>query len=287
MIPRNSNLSFVIPSSFGQGTLFGGIDGKYSQLFQELSKEIHKRKDQLAAFATLALDLMSDSAERFGKNQTSVSDVATLIHQVYQHELQDEYPSRSFEGENRNKFDEDSPYKLTNHNWRHYAILMSSCSYTPYNIMQCLPELRPFVLLSRNGQLQCAIPVRYDQTPFRDLGLRSFSSAASAMNFGHSWINPQSQLFPDYDEFEGNAFRTYVQMENEEELTETGTLMMIPPHPVMRYHIPAYPLRFGRFINSEVIYGLSPNPIQAENARWRILQPWVDEESYYYDGSRK
>jgi hypothetical protein len=33
MIPRNSNLSFVIPSTFGQGTLFGGIDGKYSQLF--------------------------------------------------------------------------------------------------------------------------------------------------------------------------------------------------------------------------------------------------------------
>jgi hypothetical protein len=81
------------------------------------------------------------------------------------------------------------------------------------------------------------------------------------MNFGHSWVNPQSQLFPDYDEFEGNAFRTYVQMENEEELTETGTLMMIPPHPVMRYHIPVYPLRFGRFINSEVMYGLSPNPI--------------------------
>ncbi|KAA6366355.1 MAG: hypothetical protein EZS28_038118 [Streblomastix strix] len=238
-------ISFAVPSTFGQRFLFGGIDGKYPSLFRKLNKEIHKPKDQLAAFATLALDLMSDTYERKGKNQTSVSDVAKLIHEVYQTELSDDRPSRSNEDEIRSRNDENSPYKLTNHNWRHYAILMSSCSYTPYDMMQCLPELRPFVLLSQSGLVQCAIPIRYDQTPFRDLGLRTFCSALSSASFGRAWNNPQSQLFPAYDEFEQSAFRTYVQMEIEEELAETGTLMMIPSHPVMRYHIPVYPFRIG------------------------------------------
>ncbi|KAA6360841.1 MAG: hypothetical protein EZS28_043632 [Streblomastix strix] len=140
--------------------------------------------------------------------------------------------------------------------------------------MQSLPEIRPFVLISQNGQCQCAIPVRYDQTPFRDLGLRSYSSISSAMNFGHVWRNPQSQLFPDYDEFEGNTFRKFVEMEIEEELSETGTLTKIPQHSVMRYHIPVFPLRFGRFFNSSIMFGISPSPIMSECLRYRTLQPF-------------
>ncbi|KAA6375987.1 MAG: hypothetical protein EZS28_028486 [Streblomastix strix] len=243
IIPSNDNFSFVLPSTFGQGTLFGGIDGRYSQSLRKINKEIHKSSDELTAFATLALDLITDALERKWKNQTSVSDVASLMHKAYKHQLEEKQSIENSQNDNTNQLDLNSPYKQIS-NWRHQAILTSSCSSTPYSIMQCLPEIRPFVLLSQNGQCQCAIPVRYDQTPFRDLGLRSYSSISSAMNFGHVWRNPQSQLFPDYDEFEGNTFRKFVLMEIEEELSETGTLMKIPQHSVMRYHIPVFPLRF-------------------------------------------
>ncbi|KAA6397569.1 MAG: hypothetical protein EZS28_006907, partial [Streblomastix strix] len=141
---------------------------------------------------------------------------------------------------------------------------MSACSSTDYNMLQCIPSIKPFVLLSRLGWLSCIVPVRYDQLPFRDLGMRTFSSAVSAANFGNRWINPQAQLFPSYDEYEGIQYRKYVQMEIDEELAETGSLSIIPQYSVMRYHIPVYPLRIGKFYDSQILYGISPHPIQAE-----------------------
>ncbi|KAA6308972.1 MAG: hypothetical protein EZS28_056591, partial [Streblomastix strix] len=46
-----------------------------------------------------------------------------------------------------------------------------------YNILQSLPEVKPFVLLSRRGWCACAVPVRYDQIPFRDIEMRISSAA--------------------------------------------------------------------------------------------------------------
>lgn len=134
--------------------------------------------------------------------------------------------------------------------------------------------MKPFVLLSHHGWCACAIPVRYDQTPYRDLGLRTFSSVVNSINCGDWWRNPQASLFPSYDEFEGATYRKYVQMEIEEELAETGTLSIVPQHSVLRYHTPVFPLRFGKFFDSEIILGISPHPLILENFRWRTLQPW-------------
>ncbi|KAA6382968.1 MAG: hypothetical protein EZS28_021507 [Streblomastix strix] len=159
-------------------------------------------------------------------------------------------------------------------NWKHNAILMSACTSTDYNMLQCMPETKPFVLLSRYGYCRCAVPVRYDQIQFRDLGMRTFSSVTSATNFGHRWTSPQTQFFPLYDEYEGNAYRKYVQMEIEEELGENGTLPLVPLHPILRYHIPVYPLRFGKFINAQMLFGSSQLPLQAENLKWKTLEPW-------------
>ncbi|KAA6402726.1 MAG: hypothetical protein EZS28_001749 [Streblomastix strix] len=273
IVPRNDGLSFVLPSTIGQSTLFGGIDGQFTQQYRKLHKEIHKYSDELASLATMALDLMSETNERLGKSKVSYSDSVSLIHETYHNELEDDQPTKSFEGENRIRFTDNSPYQMIQ-NWRHKAIMISSCCVTDYDFLQTLPEIKPFVLLSRRGWFASAVPIRYDQTPYRDLGMRTFSSAASLMSFGHSWINSQAQLFQDYDIFEGDAFRTYVQMEIEEELAETGTLMMIPSHPVMRYHTPIFPMRFGRFYNSEMLLGISPHPLQFENLRWRTLEPW-------------
>ncbi|KAA6366864.1 MAG: hypothetical protein EZS28_037609, partial [Streblomastix strix] len=135
IIPSYDNFSFVLPSTFGQGTLFGGIDGRYSQSLRKINKEIHKSSDELTAFATLALDLITDALERKWKNQTSVSDVASLMHKAYKHQLEEKQSVESSQNDNTNQLDLNSPYKQIS-NWRHQAILASSCSSTPYNIMQ-------------------------------------------------------------------------------------------------------------------------------------------------------
>ncbi|KAA6359328.1 MAG: hypothetical protein EZS28_045145, partial [Streblomastix strix] len=151
---------------------------------------------------------------------------------------------------------------------------MAGCSSTDYNILQCIPSIKPFVLLSRHGWLSCIVPVRYDQTPFRDLGMRIVSSAVNAANFAHKWRNPQSQLFPSYSEYEANKYRKYVQMEIDEELSEAGTLTIRPKYPIMRYHTPILLLRQGRYFDSQTMIGISPLPLQCENLKWRTLEPW-------------
>ncbi|KAA6385798.1 MAG: hypothetical protein EZS28_018677 [Streblomastix strix] len=274
VIPTNDNLQFVLLSNIGQGSLFGGIDGMNSKIFLRVNKDIHKPSDELAAFATLTLDMMFEPQEKIRNNQKTTSDSSSSMNQkVYKNELDLSQITKSFKTQKWNKKIEKSSIKMMN-NWVHNSILMASCSSTSFNILQCMPTVRPFVIISRGGLCKCAIPARYDQTPYRDLGLRTFSSAASMMNFGNCWINPQSQLFPDYDKYEYDSFRKYVQMEIEEEITETGTLAVIPPYPVMRYHMPVFPLRFGRYKDAEVMYGISSYPILAENTRWRTLEPW-------------
>lgn len=63
-------------------------------------------------------------------------------------------------------------------------------------------------------------------------------------------------------------------MEIEEELNESGTLTTTPQYPVMRYHTPVFPLRFGKFFDAQLLGGFSPLPIMAENLRWKTLEPW-------------
>ncbi|KAA6399512.1 MAG: hypothetical protein EZS28_004956 [Streblomastix strix] len=197
-ILSNQGISFILPSTFGQGTFFGGIDGKLYPQFRKLDKIIHKPANEMVAFYTLALDLMKNSQER----------------------------------------------------------------------------IEPFVILTHRGWCACAVPVRYDQTPYRDLGMRNFSSALSAMNCGNLWVNPQAQFLPCYDEFEQNLFRKYVHMEIEEELSESGTISVIPQRPIMRYHTPVFPLRFSRYFDSEILIGISPHPLQCENYLCKTLSPF-------------
>ncbi|KAA6388963.1 MAG: hypothetical protein EZS28_015510 [Streblomastix strix] len=274
IIPSSSSISFILPSNFGQYTLQGGIDGMLMQLGMKLNQEVHKPKYQLAAFALLFIQLMYETQEGRGKNQVSVSDVVQLIHKIYHKELEFHQITQKDERQYSNQFAIQHINQIDNDEWMHYAIKMADHTYTSYDIMSCLPELNPFILLSRRGQCSCTIPVRYDQMPFIDLGQRAFSSAVSAMNFGHVWNNPQTKLFPDYDEYEIESFQKYVSMEIEEELAQTGNLSIIPPHPVMRYHYPVYPLRFGRYIDQSVNFGLSPHPLITENLQWRNLEPW-------------
>ncbi|KAA6389029.1 MAG: hypothetical protein EZS28_015444 [Streblomastix strix] len=90
IIPTNQGLSFTIPSTFGQFSVFGGIGGTFYKLLNKLNKEIHRPTEQLAAFSALALELMSETHERRGLNQKSVSDYAQLAHKIYHDELQDD-----------------------------------------------------------------------------------------------------------------------------------------------------------------------------------------------------
>ncbi|KAA6393021.1 MAG: hypothetical protein EZS28_011450 [Streblomastix strix] len=271
IVPRNSDLSFIIPSTFGKSTLFGGIDGQFTSQLRKLYKEMHKPTNEIAAFATLAHDLMAETAEWVGQSKISFSDSVSLIHKSYGNLQYDEKSTKLSDEDNKIRFPDSLPKKINN--WRHNTLMISQCTITDYNILQSLPEVKPFVLLSHRGWCACAVPVRYDQIPFRDIEMR-ISSAASLISFGQSWINQQAQLFQDYDIFERNSFHSYIQMEIEEELEETGTLMMIPFHPVMRYHTPVYPIRFGRYFDTQMLYGISPNPLQAENLRWRTFEPW-------------
>ncbi|KAA6376514.1 MAG: hypothetical protein EZS28_027958 [Streblomastix strix] len=252
IVPRNNDLSFIIPSTFGQSTLFGGIDGKFTSQLKKLHKELHKPTDELTAYAIVTLDLMKETAEWVGIDE-------------------DEKLTKLSDEDNKIRLSDSLPKKINN--WRHNTLMISQCTITDYDILQSLPEIKPFVLLSRRGCVSSAVPVRYDQIPFRDIEMR-ISSAASLISFGESWINSQAQLFQDYDIFERNAFQSYIQMEIEEELAETGTLMMIPFHPVMRYHTPAYPMRFGRHFDSQMLLGISPHPLQFENLKWRTFEPW-------------
>ncbi|KAA6384354.1 MAG: hypothetical protein EZS28_020120 [Streblomastix strix] len=276
VIPQTNCAQFILPSTIGQQTLYGGINGQYSHLFKLLNREVHKSTNELSAFTSMVFDLMSQTMEKEGKEKCdlSLTDAGQLAHQFYLDELDMNQNKQQLEGQkNIVRFNKDLSHSKIS-NWRHKAILMSGCSSTDYNILQCIPSIKPFVLLSRHGQISCGIPVRYDQLPFRDLGMRTFSSAVSAANFGNRWINPQAQLFPSYDEYEGIQYRKYVQMEIDEELAESGTLSIIPQYSVMRYHIPVYPLRIGKFYDSQILYGISPHPIQAENYQWRTLEPW-------------
>ncbi|KAA6380871.1 MAG: hypothetical protein EZS28_023601, partial [Streblomastix strix] len=117
IIPTNNGLQFIIPSTFGQNTHHGGLDGSIPRLFKPLNKEVHKQTDQLAAFAKLALDLMKYTQERFGKNQTSVSDVATLIHKIYHNELKDNQSSSQIERKNTNQLAKQHLNQLDKSNW--------------------------------------------------------------------------------------------------------------------------------------------------------------------------
>ncbi|KAA6400783.1 MAG: hypothetical protein EZS28_003687 [Streblomastix strix] len=272
-IPTTNGISFVVPSTFGQYSFFGGIDGLYYHQLNNVNKEIHRPKYQLAAFSALTFDLVSEPQDKKGMIQTSLSDAISLINQIHRNEFDKNQNQQQFEGQNITKNEDQALIHQIN-NWMHNVILMSACSSTDYSSMQCLPAVKPFVLLSQHGCISCSVPVRYDQTPYRDLGMRTFSSSVSAVNCRQVWTNPQAKIFPHYDEFEANKYRKYVQMEIEEELAESGTLATAPQHSVMRYHAPIFPLRFGRYQNTQILYGISPHPLQCENFRWKTLEPF-------------
>ncbi|KAA6385392.1 MAG: hypothetical protein EZS28_019081 [Streblomastix strix] len=60
-------------------------------------------------------------------------------------------------------------------------------------------------------------------------------------------------------------------MEIEEELAETGTLANIPQNSTMQNHQQDIPLRF---IDSEIMFGISPHPLQSENYQCKTLESW-------------
>ncbi|KAA6390811.1 MAG: hypothetical protein EZS28_013662, partial [Streblomastix strix] len=287
-IPTDDNVTFLLPSSIGLHTLYGGMHGQLMRRFSKLSSIMRQDSDEMSVFAAVTIDNASESREQIGKSEITKTITAQLSYaairrlQEHQRRLEEQLLKNNT---NQQNYSETS-YKntsLTDISSKRRsmlleretnALMMSTHALTPINAMQILPEIPSFVMLAKSGWCTRSVPMRYEQFPLRDLSLMTNFLLQMQLNFGHVWKEQRNMLIQDYNQFEEQNWRKYVKKEIKNELEEIGTISLIPPHPVMNYVQPLFPVKNGRFVNGDLIFGISSLPLTAEFLQARTMDPW-------------
>ncbi|KAA6392167.1 MAG: hypothetical protein EZS28_012302, partial [Streblomastix strix] len=287
-IPTDDNFTFLLSSSIGLHTLYGGMHG---QIMRRSSKYLSKMRqdcDEMSVFTAVTIDNASESREQIGKSEITQTFTAQLsyaaIRRLQEHQRRlDEQLQRN--GTNQPNLADTSilnsahtEYSLKRRSLllerETNALMMSTHAITPINAMQILPEIPSFVMIQKSGLCQRSVPMRYEQLPLRDLSVMTGNLLQSQQNFGNIWIDNQIKLIQDYNSFEEQNWRKYVKKEIKNEIEEIGTLMLIPPHPIMHYVQPIFPVQKGRFIDGDLFLGLTPLPQTGEYMQARTVEPW-------------
>ncbi|KAA6379749.1 MAG: hypothetical protein EZS28_024724 [Streblomastix strix] len=109
------------------------------------------------------------------------------------------------------------------------------------------------------------------------------------------WLMHKICSNADYSTYQEYTWRKYVNNKIRNELEETGTLRMIPPHPVMHYVQPIFPVKNVRFIDGDLVYGLIPLPISVEFNKQKHLifgsfesawLQWLQKVTFAEDGDQ-
>ncbi|KAA6401485.1 MAG: hypothetical protein EZS28_002988 [Streblomastix strix] len=143
--------------------------------------------------------------------------------------------------------------------------------FSPKGSMQNLPEIPPFAIFSHSGAIMKVSPSIYDKIPMKDIFHSLHILFIFDMNFGDIWKHPQTRLFKDYDKIEDQSYRLLFIEQAIREWISTGKISRRSPIPFSESLPPLYGLKAGRFLESQVIFGLNPLPISVGATKWKIL----------------
>ncbi|KAA6400049.1 MAG: hypothetical protein EZS28_004421 [Streblomastix strix] len=287
-IPTENNVTYLFPSSIGLHSLFGGMHGQLMRRLSKLSSKMRQDCDEMSVYTATTIDNASESREQYGKCEMTKTITAQISYAAIrrlmenQRRLEEQLQQSGSSQQNHyqmQQFDAiRADYSLKRRSLllerETNSLMMSTHALTPINAMQILPEIPSFVMLSKSGWCARSVPFRYEQLPLRDLSMMTDTLLQLQQNFGNIWIDNQIKLIQDYNSFEEKNWRKYVMSEIRNELEETGTLMLIPKHPIMHYVQPIFPAKNGRFIDGDLVFGLSPLPLTAEFLQARTMDPW-------------
>ncbi|KAA6392034.1 MAG: hypothetical protein EZS28_012443, partial [Streblomastix strix] len=267
-IPTENCVAFLFQSSIGLHTLFGGMHGQLIRRLSKLCAKMRQDCDEMSVFTAITIDNASESREKFGAGETKtitaqLSFAAINRLKERQRQLEEQLLQNNNEGSQSLIQSSSQNTSLTDVSLKRQsmlleketnALMMSTHALTPINAVQQLPEIPSFVMLAKSGWCTRSVPMRYEQFPLRDLLVMTDNILQSLQNFGQIWHNHQNKLIQDYNTYEEKTWRKYVNTEIRNELEETGTLLMVPPHPLMHYVQPIFPVKNGRFIDGDLVH---------------------------------
>ncbi|KAA6392314.1 MAG: hypothetical protein EZS28_012158 [Streblomastix strix] len=253
-IPTPHHFSFILKCNQNLNSIFSGLS---SSFLRKMYRSLEYMKNQSMSTANQFKD---NSLNKNQHNQLLDDNSDDDNNQ----KLQDEQDDDSLYAE-----DIDNEYYL-HHQSSKYPN-KDIIGVSPKGSMQNLPAIPSFIIFSKTGAIIRTIPYVYDNVPVNDIFVAMHVYAIQDLQFGDTWKQPQTKVFNDYYQLEDTTTRLNIIEHVIREYVATGRVARRPPIALANDKSPIFGLMYGRYLQSQAIFGLSPLPISNDSTNWKIL----------------
>ncbi|KAK2949751.1 hypothetical protein BLNAU_15325 [Blattamonas nauphoetae] len=150
---------------------------------------------------------------------------------------------------------------------QHFAV-------TPATILQSLPELPTFLIISRRGHIARTSQLLLSRFISPDHSHTAYMSMIERAHFGDVWKHKQLTMFEQYKQLELDSYKRFVKLCLQTEKDTFGRILSENALPAPNYHPPPVYLATGKFRDLGLLAGISPLPFS--RATNRVIHPTTD-----------
>ncbi|KAA6400615.1 MAG: hypothetical protein EZS28_003856 [Streblomastix strix] len=256
-IPNIQHFSFIHRCSSGVSSIFSGSN---KALFQKLYHNLELLQQQKIKVNSSKGDLskLTGQNEQVNTQQVQKIDSKQSIAE-FDENIEDTLYAEDFDDANMQHLHNDNNYQ------------QNLVNKSPKSTLQNLPSIPSFIFFSRSGSIKKAIPTFFTKIPLNNLFITLHIYSVLDQEFGDIWRGSQIEVFRDFNQVEQQTNRLVFIEQAVREYISTGRIARRPPAPLDDQMPPIYSLKNGRFIESQTLFGLSPQPISVDSTSWKNL----------------